>query len=53
MVAAGSVGPLSLAFVVAFLDRLYTAKRKVEERIAVLGGGDDSEVGNLSLSYHI
>ncbi|KAJ7610776.1 PhoX domain-containing protein [Roridomyces roridus] len=28
--------------VVAFLDRLYTAKRKVEERIAVLGGGDDS-----------
>ncbi|KAF9041811.1 PhoX domain-containing protein [Hymenopellis radicata] len=27
--------------VVAFLDRLYTAKRKVEERIAVLGGGDD------------
>ncbi|KAF9469831.1 PhoX domain-containing protein [Collybia nuda] len=28
--------------VVAFLDRLYTAKRKVEERIVVLGGGDDS-----------
>ncbi|KAF9567795.1 PhoX domain-containing protein [Agrocybe pediades] len=27
--------------VVAFLDRLYTAKRKVEERIVVLGGGDD------------
>jgi len=26
--------------VVAFLDRLYTAKRKVEERIAVLGGAD-------------
>jgi hypothetical protein len=26
--------------VVAFLDRLYTAKRKVEERIAVLGGVD-------------
>ena len=26
--------------VVAFLDRLYTAKRKVEERIVVLGGGD-------------
>ncbi|KAF8641121.1 hypothetical protein AX17_000763 [Amanita inopinata Kibby_2008] len=26
--------------VVAFLDRLYTAKRRVEERIAVLGGGD-------------
>ncbi|KAJ7492333.1 PhoX domain-containing protein [Mycena latifolia] len=29
--------------VVAFLDRLYTAKRKVEERIVVLGGGDVSE----------
>jgi len=28
--------------VVAFLDRLYTAKRKVEERIVVLGGQDDS-----------
>ncbi|KAF5323375.1 hypothetical protein D9611_005598 [Ephemerocybe angulata] len=28
--------------VVAFLDRLYTAKRKVEERIANLGGGEDS-----------
>ncbi|RXW22659.1 hypothetical protein EST38_g3159 [Candolleomyces aberdarensis] len=28
--------------VVAFLDRLYTAKRKVEERIVVLGGGEDS-----------
>ena len=27
--------------VVAFLDRLYTAKRKVEERIVVLGGGED------------
>lgn len=26
--------------VVAFLDRLYTAKRKVEERILVLGGVD-------------
>ena len=26
--------------VVAFLDRLYTAKRKAEERIVVLGGGD-------------
>ncbi|KAJ7040313.1 PhoX domain-containing protein [Mycena alexandri] len=29
--------------VVAFLDRLYTAKRKVEERIVVLGGGENSE----------
>ncbi|KZT30778.1 PhoX domain-containing protein [Neolentinus lepideus HHB14362 ss-1] len=28
--------------VVAFLDRLYTAKRKVEQRIVLLGGGDDS-----------
>ena len=30
--------------VVAFLDRLYTAKRKVEERIVVLGGGEDTSV---------
>ena len=30
--------------VVAFLDRLYTAKRKVEERIVILGGEDDSSV---------
>ncbi|RDB29667.1 Sorting nexin-12 [Hypsizygus marmoreus] len=29
--------------VVAFLDRLYTAKRKVEERIVVLGGDDARE----------
>ncbi|KZP25278.1 hypothetical protein FIBSPDRAFT_855816 [Athelia psychrophila] len=28
--------------VVAFLDRLYTAKRKVEERIVLLGGEDES-----------
>lgn len=28
--------------VVAFLDRLYTAKRKVEERIVLLGGEDGS-----------
>lgn len=27
---------------VAFLDRLYTAKRKAEERIVVLGGEDVS-----------
>ena len=26
----------------AFLDRLYTAKRKVEKRIAVLGGESDT-----------
>ncbi|KIY50408.1 PhoX domain-containing protein [Fistulina hepatica ATCC 64428] len=30
--------------VVAFLDRLYTAKRKVEQRIVVLGGQDDSKI---------
>lgn len=29
--------------VVAFLDRLYTAKRRVEERIVLLGGGDGSK----------
>src|ERR1700733_4445898 len=28
--------------VVAFLDRLYTAKRKVDQRIVILGGEDDS-----------
>ena len=28
--------------IVAFLDRLYTAKRKVEKRIEVLGGASDS-----------
>ena len=30
--------------VVAFLDRLYTAKRKVEQRIVVLGGGEDDSI---------
>ena len=30
--------------VVAFLDRLYTAKRKVEQRILVLGGNDTQSV---------
>ncbi|KAG6907271.1 hypothetical protein DXG01_009645 [Tephrocybe rancida] len=34
--------------VVAFLDRLYTAKRRVEERIVVLGGDDDH---NPRMSY--
>ncbi|KAJ4485767.1 PhoX domain-containing protein [Lentinula aciculospora] len=29
--------------VVAFLDRLYTAKRKAEQRIVELGGGEDSK----------
>jgi len=33
--------------VVAFLDRLYSAKRKVEKRIIVLGGEDDISVGVL------
>ena len=28
--------------VVAYLDRLYTAKRKVEKRIVLLGGEADS-----------
>lgn len=28
--------------IVAFLDRLYTAKRKVEKRIAILGGQDEN-----------
>ena len=30
--------------VVAFLDRLYTAKRKIEKRIAILGGQDESVI---------
>ena len=34
----------------AFLDRLYTAKRKVEERIVVLGGEDES-VCSVSSMY--
>lgn len=41
--------------VVAFLDRLYTAKRKVEQRIVVLGGEDDSvscfEIYELDNTY--
>ncbi|THH29068.1 hypothetical protein EUX98_g5128 [Antrodiella citrinella] len=37
--------------VVAFLDRLYTAKRKVEKRIVVLGGDADTRSTNLS-SYN-
>ena len=36
--------------VVAFLDRLYTAKRKVEERIVILGGEDES-VCNIPAMY--
>ena len=36
--------------VVAFLDRLYTAKRTVEKRIAVLGG-EPEPVASLHCSY--
>ncbi|KAL4253565.1 sorting nexin family protein [Abortiporus biennis] len=36
--------------IVAFLDRLYTAKRKVEKRIAVLGG--ESDVRSAPSSYN-
>lgn len=36
--------------IVAFLDRLYTAKRKVEKRIAALGGEADSVSFRASLS---
>jgi len=39
--------------VVAFLDRLYTAKRKVEERIVVLGGGEDHMVCNRIYLTHM
>ena len=35
--------------IVAYLDRLYTAKRKVEKRIGILGGVDDSV--NYLLEY--
>lgn len=35
---------------VAFLDRLYTAKRKVEERILILGGVDTTASYQLSVS---
>jgi sorting nexin-25 len=33
--------------VVAFLDRLYTAKRRVEERIVILGGGNGTKPSTL------
>lgn len=36
--------------IVAFLDRLYTAKRKVEKRIAVLGGESDTVCSLLLFS---
>ena len=38
--------------VVAFLDRLYTAKRKVEQRIVVLGGEDESTPDPSSQRQH-
>lgn len=34
--------------IVAFLDRLYTAKRKVEKRIVLLGGEADSVSNQMS-----
>lgn len=34
----------------AFLDRLYTAKRRAEERIVVLGGEDDSVSAHLVMA---
>lgn len=36
--------------IVAFLDRLYTAKRKVEKRIVILGGEEDAVRLNLVFS---
>jgi sorting nexin-25 len=30
--------------IVAYLDRLYTAKKKVDKRIAILGGAADDSV---------
>lgn len=36
--------------IVAFLDRLYTAKRKVEKRITVLGGGSEAVCRNSQRS---
>jgi sorting nexin-25 len=30
--------------IISFLDRLYTARRKVEKRISVLGGGEQEPV---------
>lgn len=38
--------------VVAFLDRLYTAKRKAEQRITTLGGYDES-VGVITKSRYL
>lgn len=39
--------------IVAFLDRLYTAKRKVEKRIVLLGGESDpvSSRSSFTISY--
>lgn len=47
----------------AFLDRLYTAKRKVEKRIAILGGepelvrklnsGEDGRTNYWSSGHHL
>lgn len=38
--------------IVAYLQRLYTAKRKVEKRIAILGGAADESVRYYVLSLH-
>lgn len=34
--------------IVAYLDRLYTAKRKVEKRITILGGAASDSVSSLT-----
>jgi sorting nexin-25 len=35
--------------VVSFLDRLFTARRKVEERIVALGGVEENTVSELRI----
>ncbi|KAI0274788.1 PhoX domain-containing protein [Gloeopeniophorella convolvens] len=39
--------------VVAFLDRLYTAKRKAEQRIATLGGNEESVLAESPLASQL
>ncbi|KAI0307944.1 sorting nexin C terminal-domain-containing protein [Multifurca ochricompacta] len=41
--------------VVAFLDRLYTAKRKAEQRIVALGGNDENKqpTTDMALASHL
>jgi sorting nexin-25 len=38
--------------IVAFLDRLYTAKRKVEKRIVVLGGESEPVCALVRRQYN-